>query len=436
VSAGEHAAPAAFRRARSAAGTIRSVDGAIARLAVVVVAATALTASLPRAAAIDAITPLVAAAAFCVAALTRRRAPSIAWLAAIVGSFAAAMLPIAQSRLIDPRTQGVERWELWAIASGLTAATALWIAADYATRPARRFDPVAVPAAIFLVGWFLLGVVVAVAATLAGQRTDPAFTVYDVATAPVAAFALFLAVLTGLGAGADIGAALARARSTASAAGPAPGTWSVLTATIRELTPGIAAAEAARATAERREIAGDLHASVVPSLRRAIAEAEGGADPTAVLRHLRAADLELERLMADRWPVVLETFGLVAALEDLAERLEAGGAPPIALEIERSDGRPPRDVERAAWRFAQLSLDNAVRHACAAAIEIRLAVAVDEATLAIRDDGAGFDPASPARRGARGHADLRSLAASVGADATIASRPGDGATCAFAWRAG
>jgi signal transduction histidine kinase len=418
------------------ARSIRSVDGAIARLALIVIGATALTAALPRLVAIDAITPLVAAAAFCVAALTRRRAPSIAWLASIVGAFAAAMVPIAQSRLVDPRILGIERWEAWAAVSGVAAVIAMWIAADYATRPDHRLDPAAVPVAGALVGWFVIAVLVAFGATLAGQRTDPAFTWYDVATAPIAAFSLFVAVLTALGAGADLRAALTRARTRLARAGSStPATWTLLTETVRELTPGLAAAEAARASAERREIAGDLHASVVPSLRRAIEEAEGGADPTAVLRHLRAADLELERLMADRWPIVLETFGLVAALEDLAERLEASGSPPIEIEIERADGRPPRDVERAAWRFAQVTLDNAIRHAAAGAIDVHVATGPDAATMTIADDGAGLGATASHRLGSRGLEDAAHAAAAVGASTRVRASPEGGTTASFAWPA-
>ena len=420
---------------RSAVQVLRGLDGAIARLAVIVIAATGLTAMLPRLAPIDAITPLVAAAAFCVAALTRRRATSMAWLAAIVGAFAGAMLPIAQSRLVDPRIVGIERWEVWALVSGIAATGALWIAADYATRPDHVVHRMTGPVAGVLLGWFVVAVVVAFGATVSGQRTDPAFTWYDLATAPIAAFSLFIAVLTALGAAADIRAAMTRARSRlAGAGGEPPGAWTLLTATVRELTPGIAAAEAARASAERRELAGDLHASVVPSLRRAIEEAEGGADPSAVLRHLRAADLELERLMTERWPIVLETFGLVAALEDVAERLEASGAPEIVIDIARSEGRPPREVERAAWRFAQVTIDNAIRHGRPSRVDVRVSVGPAQARLEVADDGPGLDP-SALTGGGRGLADARAIGARVGARVAFDGRPGGGTRASFDWPA-
>jgi signal transduction histidine kinase len=376
----------------------------------------------------DLVQLLVAAAAGCTAALTLRRAPSLAWLAAIGGSFAAASLPIRFASGVDPGIVGIDAWLGWAAPAALTALAALWIAAGYATRPGRRIDA-APPVAAVVVGWFAVSVIVTVIAVIAGQRADPAFTWVDIATLPIAWFRPLLAVLAALGVIADIRAAVGRARARVT---PGAGPWELGAATIRELVPGQVAAEESRAAAERREIAGDLHASVVPNLRRAIEAAEAGAEPGAVLRHLRAADLELERLMADRWPVVLETFGLVSALEDLAERLEDDGAPPIVLEIGRVDGRPPAAVERAAWRVAQITLDNAIRHATARSISVTIATGPARLDLAVADDGRGMDAADRARIGARGLADAEAQAAAVGASFAVQSTAG-GTSARFEW---
>jgi signal transduction histidine kinase len=213
-----------------------------------------------------------------------------------------------------------------------------------------------------------------------------------------------------------------------------PDAWPVAVATVRELIPGQAAAEEAALAAERTRLAGDLHANVLPALRRAITEAEAGGDPEDLARRLRGVDLELERLMADRWPVVLEAFGLVAAFEDLAERLEADGAPPITIDVHASGDRPPAAVERAAWRFAQLTLDNAVRHAVAAAIGVAVAVGPSAVRVVISDDGAGFDPLQPSRPAARGLADATRVASEVGAAVEIGRGPESGTTAVFDWR--
>ena len=141
----------------------------------------------------------------------------------------------------------------------------------------------------------------------------------------------------------------------------------------------------------------------------------------ALAGRLRTVDLELERLMADRWPVVLEAFGLVEALEDLAERTEVDGAVQVGLEVEGAAGRPRPEIERTAWRVAQVAVDNAVRHAAATQITIVIAVAPDRVRLSVADDGRGMDPADPIRTSARGLSDIARRARAVGGRVVIES---------------
>jgi signal transduction histidine kinase len=411
------------------------VGGAVLGLAVV---------TRPTLTPVNLVPILVALGALCVIELTRRPAPNLAWLAAIGGAYAAASLPIDQARAADPGTVGVGTWLTWAVPASAGALITMWIAACYATRSGRRLDPVAVPIAIALFGWFAVAIATTIAAIAAGQGADPAFTWIDIATAPIATFSLFVLALVGLGVAADIRAAAERARAErvkeqvppGDRARGAPGWgWDLARATIRELIPGQSAAEEASLAAERTRLAGDLHASVLPGLRRAIAEAEAGGDPDVLASQLRSVDLELERLMANRWPVVLEAFGLVAALEDLAERIETDTGRAVQIDVDRAGDRPPPAIERTAWRIAELAVDNATRHAEAPDITVRVAVERNRVSLAVADDGRGFDPTTPGsvRTGARGLADATRRAMAVGATIRIESRPGGGTTVVFEW---
>jgi two-component system sensor histidine kinase UhpB len=275
---------------------------------------------------------------------------------------------------------------------------------------------------------------------IAGARYDPAFTWVDLATWPTSVFIQFVLVLTAFGVAADLRAASLRADGRlVTDARPAEGGEPIFAdrvrATLRELVPGQAAAEAAAVESERVRLAGDLHAVVLPALRRAIAEVEAGAPVEALAGRLRAVDLELERLMADRWPVVLEAFGLVEALEDLAERTEADGAVHVGLEVEAATGRPRPHIEREAWRVAQLAIDNAVRHAAATEIAIVVSVGSDQVRLSIADDGRGIDPADPVRAGARGLNDIARRAKAVGGSVLVESgrSAGSGTVVRFEW---
>ncbi len=382
---------------------------------------------------------LFALAASCVAALARRPAPSLAWIATIGGCFAAASIPIDQARAADPAALGVGTWLGFALPASLGAIATLGIAAQYTIRPDRRLGRLSVPLAVGAWIWLIVACVTTIVAIIAGQSADPAFTWVDVATAPIAGFVRFVVVVTALGALADVRAGYQRARErlgdTLPGATAAERAWALAVATLRELVPGQSAAEEATVAAERTRLAGDLHATVLPGLRRAIAEAESGGDPDALARRLRTVDLELERLMADRWPVVLEAFGLVAALEDLAEQVETDSGLAVEIDVERAGERPPPAIERAAWRVAQLAIDNAARHAQASAITVTAAVGPDRLAIAIADDGRGFDPAAggAVRPGARGLADATRRAAAVGATIRIEPRTGGGTTVAFDW---
>ncbi|MBA2381118.1 MAG: hypothetical protein H0V73_03320 [Chloroflexi bacterium] len=444
------------------------VDVAIAVFVVTAVATTAGSLAQPATLPIGPIPILLALAAFCVAALARRAAPNLAWIATIAGSFAAGSIPIAQARVANPTLLGAVPWLGFAVPAGVGAIVTLAIGAAYACRPERRLGRPAVVVSIGLVVWLVIAVATTIWAVFAGERTDPAFTWIDVATAPIGGFVPSVVVLIALGAIADVRAGLKRVRERrgpaprgqaesgagsspglgspagpGSRAGPGSGTragsaaeaWELAVATVRELLPGQSAADERSVLAERTKLAGDLHAVVLPGLRQAIAEAEAGGDPDALARRLRTVDLELERLMADRWPVVLDAFGLVAALEDLAERIEADTALDVTIDVERAGERPPLAIERAAWRVAQVAVDNVVRHAAATTITLTVAVEAERLHLVVGDDGRGFDPtvAGAIRSGARGLADASRRAATVGADVRVEPGADAGTVVVFDW---
>ncbi|MEA2518246.1 MAG: hypothetical protein QOF49_326 [Chloroflexota bacterium] len=391
----------------------------------------------------DVVPVLVAAAGICAALLARGAAPSLAWLATVAAALAAGSVPIAAAQGLDPQLLGVGPWEIAAVRSSIAAVVALGVTSAYATRPRRRLDPVAIPIALGSLGWLIVACVVTLTAVAAGQRQDPAFTWVDVATAPIGLFHRLVAIVAVLGIAGDVRAAAQRAAARDgrdgddSASSRAQHGVALAADTLRELWPGQAELHETTRTAERSRLAGDLHAVVLPSLRRAIAEAEAGGDADVLAQHLRTVDLELERLMADRWPVVLEAFGIVAALEDLAEQVEAAGGLKVEIDVERAAGRPPIAIERTAWRVAQLAVDNVVRHAAATTIAIRVGVGAGRVTLSIADDGRGFDPSRPGsvRAGGRGLADASRRAAAVGGTIRFECPPGRGATIVFTWSA-
>ena len=190
---------------------------------------------------------------------------------------------------------------------------------------------------------------------------------------------------------------------------------------------------------ERARLAADLHALVLPDLRRAADAAARSPDQAAepVAAELRQALAGLEQVMHERQSVVLEEFGLVAALEWLAERTQDHSNVGVDIELEGDRvGDPtalPREVERVAFRVAMLAMDNVVRHAAASRVVVRLFVDGSAASLRVTDDGHGADQ-PPSARGGRGLVDMRTAAAEIGATLRV-DQPGKGTLVELAWSA-
>jgi signal transduction histidine kinase len=241
---------------------------------------------------------------------------------------------------------------------------------------------------------------------------------------------------------------LADSRPGANQGGVA-GALPALRVLIDELVPGRDIGRVQAVETERGRLAADLHAQVLPSLHRALAEAESGGSVERLAADLRSAVDDVESLLVARRSIVLEEMGLLAGLEWLAERIEDRSAIRVEIEVlgtvpsDVSNGasgtaRPPRDVERAAFRIAQLALDNVLRHARARRAQVSVDISPRAVAMTIGDDGDGptMDEAAAARSGRRGIADMRAEAGACGGTLTTGRDPaGSGMVVAFGWSA-
>jgi signal transduction histidine kinase len=78
--------------------------------------------------------------------------------------------------------------------------------------------------------------------------------------------------------------------------------------------------------------------------------------------------------------------------------------------------------------MAQEAVNNAVKHAGARYIKVRLWYDKAHVRLRVSDDGRGFDPGMVVAAGHFGLVGMRERAARVGAALTVDSRPGRGTT--------
>jgi two-component system NarL family sensor kinase len=185
---------------------------------------------------------------------------------------------------------------------------------------------------------------------------------------------------------------------------------------------------------ERRRLRRDLHDGLGPELAALTLRVDAlrnqahspGLDLDAELVHLRTgiqvAVADVRRVVEGLRPPAVDDLGLGTAIEQLASRIVVG--PPLTLDVAPLPELPAA-VEAAAFRVAQEALTNAVRHADARAVHVRLHAVDGVLLLEVSDDGRG---AVAARPGGVGLTSMRERAAEVGGRLDVQSAPGAGTT--------
>ena len=181
---------------------------------------------------------------------------------------------------------------------------------------------------------------------------------------------------------------------------------------------------------QRRRIERDLHdgaqqrlVALALELRAAQMRLGTRLDPDtetvleAAVGELQQAVTELRELAAGVHPAVLTEDGLEAALESLAHRTPV----PVAVTTTLA-GRPPPEIEAAAYFVACEALANAVKHAAASSVTISAVSRNGSLVIEVSDDGVGG--ADMARgTGLRGLADR---VEAHGGSLRVVSAPGQG----------
>jgi signal transduction histidine kinase len=146
---------------------------------------------------------------------------------------------------------------------------------------------------------------------------------------------------------------------------------------------------------------------------------------------------QLRGLSLDLRPALLDDLGLVPALRSytcaMAERID------FELSFfadERIDRFDP-EIETACFRVGQEAMTNIAKHAEARHVRVELGQADGTLSLAISDDGTGFDVAAATARASAGASlgllGMRERASLLGGRFEIKSTPGDGTTIAVSF---
>jgi signal transduction histidine kinase len=191
---------------------------------------------------------------------------------------------------------------------------------------------------------------------------------------------------------------------------------------------------------ERNRLARELHDSVSQKLFGLVLGAESAGtlldrDPGAAAEEVaRLGDLaqealgELRELIFELRPPSLEEEGLAATLRKQVDMLERVHGRAIELRIGGAANCAP-EAEGEVLRVAQEALNNALRHAEAERIELRMEARDGRLIVIVADDGIGFDPDDRGLRARRlGLTSMEERARALGGSLAVVSAPGEGTT--------
>jgi signal transduction histidine kinase len=188
--------------------------------------------------------------------------------------------------------------------------------------------------------------------------------------------------------------------------------------------------ERARLARELHDETGQALTSILLGLKplEQAAETAEARDSIAAVRELVVSTLQdVRRLAVELRPSALDDFGLVPAVERLAETFREQSGIRVDLEALLGEERLPTEVETALYRVVQEAFTNVIKHSGAERVSILLQRKDGAVMAVVEDDGAGFDPAAT-RADAIGLAGMQERVALVGGRLRIESTAGLGTT--------
>ena len=125
-------------------------------------------------------------------------------------------------------------------------------------------------------------------------------------------------------------------------------------------------------------------------------------------------------------PVMLDTLGLEAALNQLGDEMWGLSSTRFSLQVEGEPSALPDAIRTVLFRVTQEALNNIQRHANATWVDLRMVFADGAVALSVQDNGVGFAPDAILRDPNRGIGlrNMRERLASIGGSLMLRSEPG------------
>jgi|GEM_PF-2044026 signal transduction histidine kinase len=196
---------------------------------------------------------------------------------------------------------------------------------------------------------------------------------------------------------------------------------------------------------ERKRIAREIHdelGSVLTGIKAYVSVAvdrarrEGRVPDRQLIDASELADVALEtvrRVITDLRPSVLDELGIWVALEWYLDQMQRQSGLHCSLAIDPciAEMQVGPECSTALFRIVQEALTNAVRHAEASAMHVRVRRQGGFAVFEISDNGKGLDAAQLFAQQSWGIAGMNERARHFGGDLTVTGTPGAGTTVAL-----
>jgi signal transduction histidine kinase len=193
---------------------------------------------------------------------------------------------------------------------------------------------------------------------------------------------------------------------------------------------------------ERQRLARDLHDSVTQSLYSLTLLAEAARRAVGTGQQHQVAEYvtqlgevaqqalkEMRLLLYELRPRALQREGLVGAVQQRLDAVEKCAGVETHLLVEGMLDLPtPVEVEL--YHVIQEALNNAMKHAAARRVTVRIRAEGTSLDITVLDNGRGFDPHGMANAGGLGLASMRARVERLGGALTMRSQPGEGTTVA------
>lgn len=147
-----------------------------------------------------------------------------------------------------------------------------------------------------------------------------------------------------------------------------------------------------------------------------------------MVEHIDATIQTVRRIATELRPGILDSLGLVAALEWQANEFHSRTGIRCQVETNVGDKTWDQDFSTVFFRIFQETLTNIIRHAKATRVDVRLSEENGKLVLTVKDNGRGITEEEIANTRSIGLVGMRERAGLIGGELSLQGAPGQGTT--------